>query len=60
MSSLLELQRAFRAALLSDVGPPAGIRGGAPGAVARIGVYRNNVFANLTGALRLTFPAVER
>lgn len=29
-------------------------------AAARLQVYRNNVIGNLTGALRLTFPAVEQ
>jgi hypothetical protein len=39
--------------------PPRGI-GGALDAAARVAIYRNNVLGNLTGALRLTFPAVER
>ncbi|MDA8052052.1 MAG: DNA-binding domain-containing protein [Rhodospirillales bacterium] len=65
MTSLLELQRAMRATLLSggEKSPPellAGIIEGAVPAAARLGVYRNNVLGNLTGALRLTFPAVER
>ena len=61
MSSLLELQRGMRAALLaaSDT-PPSTVVGGALGAAARVRIYRNNMLGNLTGALRLTFPAVER
>ena len=39
---------------------PAVIRGGTPSADARLDIYRNNVTSNLTGTLRLTFPAVER
>lgn len=60
MSSLLELQRAFRTALLTDAGSPDEIRGGIPDTAARLDIYRNNVVGNLTGALRLTFPAVQR
>jgi len=30
------------------------------GASARLAIYRNNVVLNLTGALRLTFPAINR
>ncbi len=61
MSSLLELQRTMRAALLarSDT-PPSIVIGGALDAGSRLRIYRNNVLGNLTGALRLTFPAVER
>ncbi len=61
MPALLDLQRAFRDALL-DAGapPPEGIIAGVTGAAPRFEVYRNNVRGNLTGALRLTFPAVER
>jgi len=61
MSSLLELQRTMRMALLagSDT-PPLTVIGGALDAAARLRIYRNNVLGNLTGALRLTFPAVER
>ncbi len=61
MTSLLELQRAMRAALLTgsdqiaEMVAPNGI---AP--AARLNVYRSNVTGHLTGALRLTFPAVER
>ena len=61
MSSLLELQHTMRTALLtgSDT-PPSTVIGGALDAAARLRIYRNNVLGNLTGALRLTFPAVER
>lgn len=61
MSSLFELQRTMRTALLagSDT-PPSTVIGGTLDATARIRIYRNNVLGNLTGALRLTFPAVER
>lgn len=62
MPALLDLQRAFRTALLTDAGEAVAesivARGIAP--LARLGIYRNNVTANLTGALRLSFPAVER
>lgn len=61
MPSLLEVQRTMRAALLagSDT-PPSTVIGGALDAGARLRIYRNNVHGNLTGALGLTFPAVER
>ena len=61
MSLLLELQRGMRTALLTGADPPPStVIGGALTAAARVGIYRNNVLGNLTGALRLTFPAVER
>lgn len=60
MSGLRALQRRFRDALLRDTPPPAEILGGAVPAAARLGVYRANVFGNLTAALRLTYPAVNR
>lgn len=60
MPSLLEFQRDFRSALLHDMAAPAAVRGGMASADARLGIYRNNVTGNLTGALRLTFPAIER
>ena len=61
MSSLRELQRTMRTALLagSDT-PPSTVIGGTLDAAARLRIYRNNVLGNLTGALRLTFPAIER
>ena len=62
MPALLDLQRAFRIALLTDAGEAVAesivARGIAP--LARLAIYRNNVTGNLTGALRLSFPAVER
>lgn len=61
MSSLLDLQRRFRAALLSREGPvPPEILGGPAVAATRLGIYRNNVISSLTGVLRLTYPAVKR
>ncbi len=61
MASLLEFQRTMRTALLvgGDT-PPSTVIGGALDAAARLRIYRNNVLGNLTGALRLTFPAIER
>lgn len=61
MSSLLELQRDLRGALLSGTDTSSSaVIGGTIEAAARLRIYRNNVFGNLTGTLRLTFPAVER
>lgn len=62
MTSLLELQLAMKAALLtgSDGVAEAAIVPNGIAAAARLQVYRNTVLGNLTGALRLTFPAVER
>lgn len=62
MSCLLELQRGFRAAVLASEGVPvpSAIIGGRVSAAARLGIYRNNVIGNLTRALRLSYPAVER
>lgn len=62
MPSLLELQRGFRAAVLDGEGvpPPSAISGGRVSAAARLGIYRNNVIGNLSRALRLSYPAVER
>jgi hypothetical protein len=61
MSSLLELQRGMRMTLLAgNDAPPSTVISGALTAAARVRIYRNNVLGNLTGALRLTFPAVER
>ncbi|MGH7121333.1 MAG: HvfC/BufC family peptide modification chaperone [Acetobacteraceae bacterium] len=59
--SLLEVQRRLRAALLcGDDAIRREIRGDGLGAAARLSIYRNNVIGNLTGVLRLTYPAVER
>ena len=61
MPSLLELQRTIRTALLAGSDTPLSpVLGGVLAAAARLRIYRNNVRGNLTGALRLTFPAVER
>lgn len=62
MAPLLELQRAMRAALLGtdDVEAPPEVIGGDIAPAARVNVYRNNVLGNLTGALRVSFPAIAR
>ncbi|MGA7971568.1 MAG: DNA-binding domain-containing protein [Pseudolabrys sp.] len=61
MPSLLELQRGFRTAVLAGTTmPPSLIREGQVSAAARLAIYRNNVIGNLTRALRLSYPAVER
>jgi len=62
MPSLLEVQRGFRTAVLAGTGlPPSfALIGGLVDAEARLGIYRNNVIGNLTRALRLSYPAVER
>lgn len=61
MPALLDLQRRFRTALLCDgVAPPAEIIGETVAVAARFDVYRNNVIGNLTRALRLGYPAIER
>lgn len=61
MYSLLELQREMRTVLLTgdDMSLPPVI-GGAASPNTRVRIYRNNVIGNLTGALRLSFPATER
>ena len=62
MPALLDLQRRFRAALLggAEAAPPPEVLGGRVDAAARLAIYRGNVIGNLTGALRLTYPAIER
>jgi len=62
MPSLLDVQRDFRNAVLAGHGAPAPatVTGGKVGAAARLDIYRNNVTGNLTRALRLSYPAVER
>lgn len=60
MPRLLETQQAMRRALLEGGPPPAGIIAGACGEEARIAIYRNNLRGNLTGALKLSYPAVRR
>jgi len=60
MPHLLDVQRRFRSAVLADASPPIEIIGGRVNAAARLAIYRNNVIGNLTRALRLSYPAVER
>lgn len=63
MLALRDLQAAFRRALLEDdEGASDRLRHSMNGGHAneRIAVYRNNVFASLTEALRETFPVVRR
>lgn len=60
MTALHELQRRFRDAVLFAAPAPDEILGGRVPAAARIDIYRNNVVGNLTRALRLTYPAIER
>ena len=64
MTTLLETQRAFRTALLSGdatmVAPGAVAGGAGPSPARRMAVYRANVVRNLTGVLRLAYPAVDR
>src|SRR3954470_13628944 len=62
MSPLAERQRAFAAAVLDrNSSIPPGLNGpdGEPSA-RRFGVYRNNIVASLTGALKDIFPVVRR
>lgn len=62
MQGLAERQREFAAALLDPgLPPPAGVLGpdGAPSA-RRFAVYRNNVVAGLTEALKAAYPATRR
>lgn len=62
MLALHELQAGMASAILSgDARAIAGrlkVTGADP--LARLGIYRNNTFASLTGALMGTFPAVVR
>jgi hypothetical protein len=62
MPCLLDVQRGFRTALLTGDGASlaAAVIGGRVSAAARLDIYRNNVTGNLTRALRLSYPAVER
>ncbi len=62
MPRLLDVQRGFRTAVLAgaDLPPPAPVVGGGVSAATRLGIYRNNIIGNLTRALRLSFPAIER
>jgi hypothetical protein len=60
MPTLLELQHAMRLSLVQrDDGVASALL--ADGiALDRFGIYRNTIFAGLTKALTLTFPAVQR
>lgn len=65
MLALRDLQTAFRNAILDGDGAAmyalgAEIAGGDLAADDRIAIYRNNVFASLTDALKETFPVVCR
>ncbi len=61
MPTLIEQQRQFRAWMLATEPSAEGeILGRRMGAAARLAIYRNTIIGNLTGALRLTFPAIER
>lgn len=64
MLALRDLQTAFRHALLEEDCASgtldAEIAAGGLGAGERLAVYRNNVFASLTDALKETFPVVCR
>jgi hypothetical protein len=62
MPGLRELQEAFAAAVLQDGDTAFGaglVDGRFPG-LRRLQVYRNNIFASLTGALRAVYPVVTR
>ncbi|MEO7774857.1 MAG: DNA-binding domain-containing protein [Steroidobacteraceae bacterium] len=62
MARLADRQREFAAALLdTDQSAPDGLVGpDREPSARRFGVYRNNVFAGLTSALRASFPCVAR
>ncbi len=62
MLALHEVQAAFRRAILTGDTDTfcALVAADGPAPEERLGVYRNNVFASLTAALRETFPAVCR
>ena len=60
MSSLRELQVEFSAAMRGEAdGIVASIDGGALGATARLGIYRNAIAATRLRALSDTFPAIR-
>ena len=62
MSSLRELQRAFRAALLVDdeAAVTPAIVDADLGVSARLAIYRHHVFTSLTAALEAIYPVVTR
>jgi hypothetical protein len=63
MAALLELQRAFGAALAdaerAEVAAPH-FRGGRERALSRLAVYRGNVYGNCTNALASAYPIVRK
>lgn len=61
MPRLHELQRAFGAAIFDDdTSIAAHVIGDGMPAARSLDVYRHTIFAVLTDALRLTYPAVDR
>ncbi len=62
MPGLHEVQRAFSRSLLSASAPETGdlVRPNGLTSARRVQVYRNNVFASLTEALRAVYQVVER
>ena len=62
MPSLRETQTAFAAAVFGrgEASAAALLRGGALSPQRRLEIYRRNVFSNLTGALRDSYPVVHR
>ena len=61
MRSLHDLQAAFTQALLNPMSDCCvdGIRANGLSGARRLQVYRNNVFANLTDALRTVYPVIH-
>ena len=63
MPSLHELQRRFSAAAVfgdPETAATLGIVAGSLGALARLGVYRNNILGNYRKVLAATYPVVKR
>jgi hypothetical protein len=62
MHSLRELQLAFAGAVFEEADTHIGqqVRANGLSGARRLQVYRNNVFASLTSALRAIYPVVER
>lgn len=60
--SLREAQRGFSSAILTDDSTPirARIHPGRFGAERHLQIYRNNVYASLTGALEAVYPVIAR
>jgi len=62
MPTLLEIQRAVGRSIIAGADAPAArhiLADGLP-PQARLGIYRNNFIANVTTALRLSYPAIHR